>query len=242
MTPFWMKKIVAIMSGKGGVGKSTTASIIACIASEKYKTLLLDFDICGPSIKNIFDTNEKVVKQAKGLKGIQIKENLDFLSMGLLIKSNDSVIWRGPKKLSILNMFFESIDEYEFVVIDLPPGLTEEHHFLVDKNVQVIFVTTPQNMALSDTEATIKFCVENDIKIVGLIENMSGYKCEKCNCNVNLFAKNGGILLANEYNIKFICSFELNKNVSDIIENQELSGRYNEFENIDLLRSIIHTL
>lgn len=216
------------MSGKGGVGKSSIASILSCISAEKTNTLLLDFDITGPSITNIFSSNQRVKKAEKGLEAIKIQGNLHVLSMGALIQKTDSVIWRGPKKLSILRMFYESIDKYDRIIIDMPPGLSEEHQFLLDKNVQVVFVTTPQNIALSDTEKTINFCVSNNLQIKGIVENMSGFKCENCNCEINIFAKSGGKLLAEAYNIKYIGSIELNKNICEAIESKEIYKRYHE--------------
>ncbi|KAM0687264.1 hypothetical protein COBT_001497, partial [Conglomerata obtusa] len=223
-----MTQVIAVMSGKGGVGKSTISSLIALIASETGKTILLDFDICGPSINHIFNTNKKVHKAVKGLSPVQITENLYILSMSSLIKQTDSVIWRGPKKLQVLNMFYESISEFQYVIIDLPPGLSEEHQFLVDKNINIVIVTTPQNLSLNDTSIAINFCLEKKLRIIGLIENMSGFKCENCNCNVNIFAKKGGVLLAEEYGIDFLCAIELNSTIGDIIEDGSFCLRYKE--------------
>ncbi|KAM0673457.1 Nucleotide-binding protein 2 [Gurleya vavrai] len=234
-----MPKFIAIMSGKGGVGKSTLSSYISLLFSETKKTLILDFDICGPSINHIFNTTEKVKKAKQGLQPICINNNLYVLSMSSLIKPNDSVIWRGPKKLQILNLFYESTNDFEVVIIDLPPGLSEEHVFLLDKDVSVIFVTSPQNLSLSDTVIAIDFCIENNIKIIGLIENLSGYQCEKCCENTNIFGKNGGLQLAEEYEIDFLGSVPISDKIGKCIEDGNFMHKYNKLDEFREIEKVL---
>lgn len=234
-----MVQILAVMSGKGGVGKTTISALIGCIMAEKGNTLMLDFDITGPSLHGVFPVTERIKKAQKGLVPAKIKENLFLLSMGLLMKDTDAVIWRGPKKISLLNIFLESIDGFEYVVIDMPPGLSDEHEILINKNVTAIIITTPQNIALSDTTITIEFCKNNNIQIGGLIENFSGYKCENCGCKSNIFAAKGGYLLAEDYGIRFITSLSINPNVSRITDSNTFFIDYNKIEKVDLLRNFL---
>ncbi|KAM0679017.1 Nucleotide-binding protein 2 [Binucleata daphniae] len=236
------KQIIAVMSGKGGVGKSTVTSLISLISSETKKTLVLDFDLAGPSLNQIFSTDQKIIKQKKGLKAAKIKDNLYMLSMSLLIKPTESVIWRGPKKIQLLQMFFDSIDDYDLIVIDLPPGVSEEQMFLINKNVSAVLVTTPQNLALSDVTLAIEFCVKNDIKIEGLVENMSGYVCKCCNKEINIFGKKGGELLAEDYNINFLGAIKLNNEISKLIENGTLASDYKNIDEYQKIKKMTESI
>lgn len=235
-----MTTYIAVMSGKGGVGKSTVTALIGCILSQKMKTLLLDFDITGPSLYGIFPSKESVKKAEKGLEPIKIADNLYILSMGLLIKEGASVIWRGPKKLQLLNMFLESVDNYDCVVIDLPPGLSEEHTILINKDVISIIVTTSQNIALSDTVNTIEFCLNNKIQIGGILENFSGFECENCGCVTNIFASKGGNMIAEKYGLKFIGALEMNHSIAKMCDNNTFYEEYKLIKNYDVVESFLY--
>ena len=198
-------KIIAIMSGKGGVGKSSICTLVSMVLSENAKVMLLDFDICGPSINTALNVSGAVYKGSTGLVPVSAAENLDVLSMASLIRQGDSVIWRGPKKVATLDLFFESIGgKYDYVVIDTPPGLAEEHWFLCEKGVKSIIVSTPQNIALSNTISSVDFCVQNGIEILGVFENMSGLKCEKCSSVTNVFGTKGVEHLAKTHGIRHL--------------------------------------
>lgn len=212
---------IAVMSGKGGVGKSSVSALVAVVLAESRRTLLLDFDLCGPSVRRGLGAEGEVYKAEKGLVPVRVSEQLHALSMASMIKDTDSVIWRGPKKLSTLSMFLDSADGFECVVIDTPPGLSEEHRFLVGKGVCVLIVTTPQNVSLSDASKAINFCRENAIPVLGLVENMSGYRCE-CGCISNVFGANGGELLAREFEIPFLCRLEIEPMLGELLD----SGRF----------------
>lgn len=172
-------KIVAIVSGKGGVGKSTVATLLAIRASQTRKVLLLDFDLTGPA--RIVTGEGKVIRKGAGLTPLLINQNkkdanqsqkgaLYHLSMSQLIKQEDAVIWRAPKKIQLLEMMFNSINndgtqEYDLVLIDTPPGISIVHKFVKTKDVSLLFVTTSQNVALSDSVNTLRyFLPENEEK------------------------------------------------------------------------------
>lgn len=223
-----------VLSGKGGVGKSTVSSLVGCsLASEK--TLLIDFDICGPSLAKCFGVKGKITKTADGFKPLEINENLDLLSFGNILNENDVVIWRGAKKMIFLEMllkgaFLKNKDGfvYKNVVIDTPPGVSDEHLFLTQQNIRfnTIFVTTSQNIALSDTIKTIEFAQKHDFNILGLIQNMSYMKCECCDENIYLYGKNGGELLAKEYEIPFLGEIEMSKELINATEQGEVVKFY----------------
>lgn len=224
------------MSGKGGVGKSSISILLSTILSESYRVLLLDFDICGPSCLLPLNVSGTIKKAEKGLVPLQVNKNLFVISMASMIKKEDAVIWRGPKKLSLLNLFYESINDYDYVIIDTPPGISEEHDFLIDKNIDVLIVTTSQNIALNDTEFAINFCLKNKINIVGVVENMSGFKCECCGKINNIFAKRGGEFLALEYNLQIISTLPLETFFSKILDTGEFLDRYKETKTYKLFR------
>lgn len=216
--------MIAVMSGKGGVGKSSISIMLSTMMSERRKTLLLDFDLCGPSIASGLGVRESILKGEKGLIPAKVTERLYILSMALLMKDNDSVIWRGPKKMSVLSMFYESIDGFSNVVIDMPPGISEEHGFLVGKDISTLIVTTPQNISLEDSSRAIDFCTSNGIEVLGLIENMSGYCCECCGSLTNIFGSKGGERLAKEMGIPFVCRLPVDSFLCEALD----EGRFTE--------------
>ncbi|WEL39227.1 cytosolic Fe-S cluster assembly factor NUBP2 [Encephalitozoon hellem] len=222
--------MIAVMSGKGGVGKSSISIMLSTMMSERKKTLLLDFDLCGPSIAGGLGVRESIYKGEKGLVPVKVTENLYMLSMALLMKDNDSVIWRGPKKISVLSMFYESIDGFENVIIDMPPGISEEHEFLVGKDACALIVTTPQNVSLEDSSRAINFCISSGIRVSGLIENMSGYRCECCGSLTNILGSRGGERLSKEMEVPFVCRLPIDPLLCEALD----EGRFVEkCESID---------
>ncbi|KAL6121504.1 hypothetical protein NUSPORA_01555 [Nucleospora cyclopteri] len=211
------QKIYAVMSGKGGVGKSTISCFLASILCKHGKTLIIDFDICGPSIADCIQIKGKVKNVKGGFLPIKYNDNLDVLSFGSILNQDDVVIWRGPKKLVFLEKLLAAAflrnDQnellYDYVVIDTPPGISDEHRFLIDRKLEVFIVTTSQNIALNDTQNSIEFCMDNKIEIKGVFQNMSFITCECCNEKTHIYGKNGGKLLSEEYEIPFLGELEL---------------------------------
>ncbi|ADM12003.1 MRP-like ATP binding protein [Encephalitozoon intestinalis ATCC 50506] len=232
--------MVAVMSGKGGVGKSSISIMLSTAMSERGKTLLLDFDLCGPSVASGLGIKEKIYKGEKGLIPAKASENLYILSMALLMKESDSVIWRGPKKMSVLSMFYESADGFDNVVIDMPPGISEEHGFLVGKDISVLIATTPQNISLGDSSRAIDFCISNGIQILGLVENMSGYCCESCGNPTNIFGARGGERLAMEMGVRFICELKIDPLLCEALDEGKFLEKCGSIESyIRLRRSVL---
>eukprot|EP00866_Antonospora_locustae_P002313 jgi/Antlo1/2313/589 len=230
--------IIAIMSGKGGVGKSVVTAMVALALSEQSRVILLDFDICGPSISAMFGISAKIYSSVDGLVPASVTDRLDALSMSSLIRDTDAVIWRGPKKVSVLNMFFESAREYDYVVVDTPPGLSEEHWFLREKDVKSIIVSTPQNIALSDTMASIEFCRSNGIDILGTIENMAGLTCEMCACTTNIFGSKGVERLASQCEIRHLCSLPLDRDLIKAIDEGKFLERINSLSTYKIIQKL----
>lgn len=231
--------IIAIMSGKGGVGKSVVSSMVALALSEQSRVILLDFDICGPSISTMLGTAAKIYSGTNGLIPASVTDSLDALSMSSLIRDTDAVIWRGPKKVSVLNMFFESAREYDHVVVDTPPGLSEEHWFLRDKKAKSIIVSTPQNVALSDAVASIEFCKRNGIDILGTVENMAGLTCEMCACTTNIFGSRGVERLASQCGIRHLCSLPVDRDLIRAIDEGKLPERRNSLFTYKMIQKLV---
>lgn len=237
-----MTTIIAVMSGKGGVGKTSVASTIAHIFSERHRTIVLDFDICGPSIARALGADGSLIKTDTGFKPLSVKTQLDMLSFGPILRQNDVVIWRGAKKLSFLNLFYNSAVGYDYIVIDTPPGISEEHEFLVGKGVHAIVVTTPQNISLNDSQRCIEFCKASNIEILGLVENMSCVRCQCCNETYHPFGSKGGKQLADEYSIRFLGELEIETEWSVTVDGGPDTKRYENLNSYKALKGMLSDL
>lgn len=226
-----VKKIILVLSGKGGVGKSTVAVELALtLANEGKKVGLLDIDLCGPSVPTMLGlTKEKVTQGESGWIPVSCpqQENLKVMSIGFLLSSPESaVIWRGPKKNAMIRQFLVDVDwdELDFLIIDTPPGTSDEHISVVEtlqaerKADGAIMVSTPQNMSIADVRREISFCKKADIPIIGLVENMSGYVCPNCSECTQIFGKGGAQSLANLTSVPFITSIPIDPRIGDCLD------------------------
>ena len=198
-----VKNIILILSGKGGVGKSTIASQLSLGLSldPKIEVGLLDIDICGPSIPRMLGLEtEEVHNSSEGWTPIYKYDNLAIMSIGFLLNNkNQPVIWRGPRKNGLIKQFLTEViwDKLDYLIIDTPPGTSDEHltivNYLKECNIKgAIIVTTPQEISLLDVRKEINFCIKTNIPIIGVIENMSGFICPHCNKSSEIFEANSG--------------------------------------------------
>jgi Mrp family chromosome partitioning ATPase len=183
-----------VLSGKGGVGKSTfTAALsFALAADEDVQVGVMDIDITGPSLPRIMGVEgEQIHESATGWTPIYVRDNLSLISTSFLLPTSDTpIIWRGPKKNGMIKQFIKDVDwdELDFLVIDTPPGTSDEHlsisTFLRQANTDgldgALIVTTPQEVALLDVRKELDFCRKADIRVLGIVENMSGFVCPNC--------------------------------------------------------------
>jgi ATP-binding protein involved in chromosome partitioning len=204
---------ILVLSGKGGVGKSTVAANLAMsLAQAGKKVGLLDVDLHGPSIPKILglDGQQLGPDAAGGISPIHISENLSVVSVGLLLNSPaDAVIWRGPMKYNVIRQFLKDVEwgRLDCLVIDSPPGTGDEPLAvaqLVGKGAWAVVVTTPQDVAIADVRRSVSFCKTLNLRVAGIVENMSGLICPHCAQQIDLFKVGGGGKLAAEMGVPFL--------------------------------------
>lgn len=216
-----IKHKIFVLSGKGGVGKSSvSANLAATLAKKGYKTGLMDVDVHGPSIAQMFNITEllDIAPDTKQLLPKRINENLTVVSVQALMQDKDqAVIWRGPAKTGIIKQFIGSVawGNLDFLVIDAPPGTGDEPLTVVQTipDARGIIVTTPQEVALADVRKSISFCKTVKMETLGIIENMAGYTCPHCNKHIDLFKSGGGKKTAKAQDLNFLGSIPFDTRV-----------------------------
>jgi ATP-binding protein involved in chromosome partitioning len=209
-----IKRKILVMSGKGGVGKSTVATNVAMgLANRGYQVGLIDVDLHGPDICRMLGLKEKLMteknEKPKLLPPMKYNDNLKVISLEYLMENRDeAIIWRGPLKIQAIRQFIGDIDwgELDYLVIDAPPGTGDEPLSVAQtiKDVNALIVTTPQEVALADVRKSISFCRHVKINILGIVENMSGFICPHCGETVEIFGTGGGKKVALEYSLRFL--------------------------------------
>ncbi|HBM15763.1 MAG TPA: ATP-binding protein [Lentisphaeria bacterium] len=206
-----IKNKILVLSGKGGVGKSTMAvNIASVLASEGKKVGILDVDIHGPSIPMMLGV-DKLTPMTDGEDILPVTDGvLKIMSIGFFLRSNDDpVIWRGPMKMNMIKQFLKDVrwGDIDYLVIDCPPGTGDEPLSvcqLIEAPSGAIIVTTPQNVAINDVRKSINFCHSLQLKILGVIENMSGFKCPNCGEVSNIFKEGGAEKMASDFKVPFL--------------------------------------
>jgi len=215
-----IKHKIFILSGKGGVGKSSvSANLAATISKKGYKTGLMDVDVHGPSIAQMLGLTELLeISKSQLLIPKQTNNNLKVVSVQALMQDKDqAIIWRGPAKTGMIKQFISSVDwgELDFLIIDAPPGTGDEPLTVVQAIPEAlgVVVTTPQEVALADIRKSISFCKTVHLKTLGIIENMAGFKCPHCNEPIDLFSSGGGEKTAKSSGLEFLGSLPFDTQV-----------------------------
>ncbi|KAK4221005.1 cytosolic Fe-S cluster assembly factor NBP35 [Podospora fimiseda] len=217
-----VKHKILILSGKGGVGKSTlTAQLAQAFATNPDSTVgVMDTDICGPSIPKMLGVEtETIHTSSSGWSPVWAMDNLGVMSIQFMLPNrDDAIIWRGPKKNGLIKQFLKDVDwgHLDFLLVDTPPGTSDEHlsvnTFLKESKIEgAVVVTTPQEVSLLDVRKEIDFCKKAGIRILGLVENMSMFVCGHCQFESQIFkaTTGGGKGLAEEMGIPFLGSVPL---------------------------------
>ncbi len=206
-----IKNKILVMSGKGGVGKtSTSVNLAIALASRGYKVGIMDVDLHGPDVPRMLGlSGTPEINENKKLNPISHSENLKAISIeSFTPNKDDAIIWRGPLKFSAIKQFIGDIDwgNLDFLIIDAPPGTGDEPLTVAQTitDAKAIIVTTPQEVALADVRKSISFCKTVKLEIYGLIENMSGFSCPHCGEMVDLFGSGGGEKTASRMGIRFL--------------------------------------
>lgn len=206
-----IKNKIMVMSGKGGVGKSSVSVNLAIALAEKgYKVGLMDVDIHGPDIPRMLGLSGMLEASAdRKLNPMRYSDNLSAVSIeSLMVNKDDAVIWRGPVKHGAIRQFLGEVEwgSLDFLIIDSPPGTGDEPLTVAQliKDARAVIVTTPQEVALADVRKSISFCKTVKMEILGLIENMSGYTCPHCGKSVDLFGSGGGEKTALQAGLKLL--------------------------------------
>ncbi|XP_013188441.2 cytosolic Fe-S cluster assembly factor Nubp1 homolog [Amyelois transitella] len=218
-----VKHKILILSGKGGVGKSTVTSLLGHALAAKNPDInvgILDADICGPSQPRVLGVrDERVHNSGSGWSPVYVTDNLSLMSIGFLLGSpDDAVIWRGPKKNGMIKQFLSEVDwgELDYLLIDTPPGTSDEHlssvQYLTGAGLTgAVVVTTPQEVALLDVRKELTFCSKVGVRVLGVIENMSLFVCPNCNSRSEIFpATTGGAAqMCSELNVPLLGNLPL---------------------------------
>jgi ATP-binding protein involved in chromosome partitioning len=215
-----IKNIIAVASGKGGVGKSTTAVNLAlALAAEGAKVGILDADIYGPSQPLMLGIqNDRPESSADGKKLEPLKgHGLQAMSIGFLIDPDTPMVWRGPMVTQALEQLLNDTNwqDLDYLVVDLPPG-TGDIQLTLAQRVPVtgaVIVTTPQDVALIDARKGLKMFEKVGIPIIGIVENMSLHICSKCGCEERIFGAGGGEKMCQDFNVEFLGALPLDINI-----------------------------
>jgi ATP-binding protein involved in chromosome partitioning len=216
-----IKQIILIASGKGGVGKSTTAvNLATALALEGAKVALLDADIYGPSIPTMLGlTGEKISSPDNTLMQPKFAHGVYLQSIGFLVAPQQASVWRGPMaSQALLQLLNETLwPELDYLIVDMPPGTGDIQLTMAQKLpvTGAIVVTTPQDVALSDAEKAINMFHQVKIPLLGLIENMAFYQCSHCGAQDDIFGTNGGVALAERYQVPVLGQLPLLKQIRE---------------------------
>lgn len=206
-----IKNKFLVMSGKGGVGKtSVSVNLSIALAGMGYQVGLMDVDIHGPDVPRMLGLKGMLnVGKSNKLSPMRYSDNLRAVSIeSLIANKDDAIIWRGPLKNSVIKQFVGEVEwgDLDYLVIDSPPGTGDEPLTIAQtiSDAKAIIVTTPQEVSLADVRKSINFCRAVKMEILGLIENMSGFICPHCGQSVDLFGSGGGERTAKTAGIKFL--------------------------------------
>lgn len=221
-----IKHKILILSGKGGVGKSTFTTMLAhAFATNPDSTVgIMDTDICGPSIPKMMGVETETIHVSNtGWEPVWVADNLGVMSIQFMLPNrDDAVIWRGPKKNGLIKQFLKDVEwgEMDFLLVDTPPGTSDEHlsvnSFLKESGLDgAVVVTTPQEVSLLDVRKEIDFCRKAGIKVLGIVENMSGFVCGNCKHKSQIFkATTGGARkLAKETGVPYLGAVPLDPRI-----------------------------
>lgn len=227
-----IKKVIAVVSGKGGVGKSMTTSLLASYAHKKGLSVgIMDADITGPSIPRMFGVNERATAEEDGLNTVLTPSGIQLMSMNLLLENeNDPVIWRGMMIAGTVQQFWTDViwRDVDLLFIDMPPG-TGDVPLTVFQSIPisgVVVVTTPQDLVKMVVEKAVKMAEMMNIPVLGLVENMSYITCPDCGKKIEVFGESKADAIAAEYGIPAVAKMPIDPKIASLAD----CGRIEDYD------------
>ncbi len=222
-----IKNKILVLSGKGGVGKSTVAANIAVsLAMEGKKVGILDTDFHGPSIPTLLNLEgRRPGTNGKEIIPVEFSEGLKVMSIGFMLpQKDDAVIWRGPMKMAVIRQLLTEVNwgDLDYLVIDFPPGTGDEPLSvaqLIPGARGAVIVTTPQNLSINDVRKCINFCKQVNVPVLGVVENMSGLVCPHCNGIIDIFKTDGGKTMADDMGVPFLGKIPIDPRIVESSDN-----------------------
>lgn len=235
-----VKKVIGVISGKGGVGKSLVTSMLAVTMQRRnYKTAILDADITGPSIPKAFGLKEKAMGTETGIIPVTTKTGIDVMSINLLLENeSDPVVWRGPVIAGAVKQFWSDViwKDVDYMYVDMPPG-TGDVALTVFQSIPldgIIIVTSPQELVSMIVEKAVNMANMMNIPILGLVENMSYVKCPDCGKEIKIFGESHIEEICKKHNIDFLGSLPLNPEIAQKVD----AGLIEEFKGDELSKAV----
>ncbi len=246
-----IKHKIVIMSGKGGVGKTTVAvNLSFSLSFSGAKVGLLDVDINGPNVPKMLGIeDEKMGGTDNAIEPVLVSENLKAVSMGFLLADRDTpVIWRGPVKIQAIRQFLGEVEwgDLDYLIIDLPPGTGDEPLSiaqLIKEDSGAVIVTTPQDVALLDSRKAVNFARALEMPVIGILENMSGFSCPHCHKDIDLFKVGGGKIAAEEMSVPYLGNVPLDYNIVETGDDGiPFVQKYRDSKSASAFEQIVHNI
>jgi len=242
-----IKHKIVVLSGKGGVGKSTVAvNLAAALMLSGKRVGLLDVDIHGPSIPTMLGLERETIRGSEdGLLPAELG-GLKVMSLGFLLQNqDDAVIWRGPMKMAVIRQFLKDVvwGDLDYLIIDSPPGTGDEPLSvcqLIGTLAGAVIVTTPQKVAAVDVRRSITFCRRLHVPVLGVVENMSGFVCPKCGEVTQILPSGGGTRIAKDMNVPFLGSIPMDPQLAEACDSGRVFVQHHaETPTAEIVRQII---
>ena len=238
-----VKKVIAIVSGKGGVGKSLVTGLLACQAKRAgLKTAILDADITGPSIPKMFGVTNRAQGSEEGIFPEISKGGIELISVNLLLENaSDPVLWRGPIIASVVKQFWSNViwNDVDFMFVDMPPG-TGDVALTVFQSLPiagVVIVASPQDLVSMIVGKAIKMANMMNVPVFGLVENMSYIECPDCGKKISVFGESKLDRLAAEFDLPILAQLPIDPKIAEACDAGNIESIVKDFFNADLLNS-----
>lgn len=225
-----IKKVIGVVSGKGGVGKSLITSLLATGMNERgYKTAILDGDITGPSIPKVFGIKEKAMANQYGMIPVRTQKDIQVMSINLLLEhEEDPVVWRGPVIASTVKQFWSEViwENVDYMFVDMPPG-TGDVPLTVFQSIPlegIIIVTSPQDLVSMIVGKAVKMANAMDVPIIGIVENYSYLNCPDCGKKINVFGESKIEKVADEFGIEVLTKLPIDPEIAKACDSGQIES------------------